>query len=236
MKHLMIVAFALVSVIFSGSASAKGGRPAASSSDSGGGNGYRSFSLSLPIVALSREAVARAEYNVGAQASVALEGTIIGQGEDFNDREIEENHGDSLTTKGYEVAVYMTRYTNPEMLAGFYWGLGAGYRRVEAAWSQTPDQNYTLTERDHLNDDGRMNHELRGEGITGHGRVGYRYVAESFPLVVGAYVGVRHWQNKFDDRESESDQYSPTADRDRNNLKYRYMSSFEPGIELGMAF
>ena len=73
-----------------------------------------------------------------------------------------------------------------------------------------------------------MRHSLEGSGPTGTVRTGYRYVAESIPFSVGAYIGLRHFQSTMQDKTASGT--VTTTPEDLTSLERRMMSHLEPGI------
>ena len=59
-------------------------------------------------------------------------------------------------------------------------------------------------------------------------------MAPSLPLVVGAYIGVRHFENEYQDDTKEDGVSTPL--QDQLTLSNKVMSAIEPGIEIGVAF
>lgn len=85
----------------------------------------REMSITLPIFGSGRF-----EYNLGGEASVAIEGSIFKDQEDYSKEELKENNNESLMADGGEVAAYFARYSNGIAMSGLYWALGAGYRKM----------------------------------------------------------------------------------------------------------
>ena len=194
---------------------------------------YKTVNLTLPLIAFGGESVTKGEWNLRGNGSIGLELNMMSEGEMYSDKEIEEKNGDSLMMKGSQVAVLYSQYSNPKSLSGGYWTLGVGYRQVKGTWDQTPTPDQDIQGAS-LNADGKVRHVLSGAGPTAQVRTGYRYVAESIPLSVGAYIGIRHFQSTIEDAE-ESGTVTTSAE-DLTALQRRMMSHLEPGIELGLAF
>ncbi|MCX6128566.1 MAG: hypothetical protein NTX25_05800 [Proteobacteria bacterium] len=194
---------------------------------------YKTVNVSLPIISFGRESVAKAEFNLHGQGSIGVELNVMGQSEIYSDKEVEEKNGDSLMMKGSQLAILYSRFGNPKMLSGGYWSLGAGYRQVQADWQETPKLTQDIQSIS-LNSDGKMSHNIEGAGMTAHARTGYRYVAESVPFSVGAYLGMRHFQNKMRDTDKEG--AVPTNSADLEALQRRLTSRLETGVEIGLAF
>jgi hypothetical protein len=198
------------------------------------GGGYRSMNLTLPIVSFGGEAVTKAEWNIKGRGALGLELNLMSENEMYTEKEMEEKNGDSLLMKGSQLSLQYSQYGNPKRLSGGYWAIGIGYRQVKADWQETPN---SLTDLGgvSLNSEGKLRHSLSGSGPTAQARVGYRYVADSIPFSAGAYIGLRHFQNKMKDVELESGVVK-TRLEDLGALERRTMSQLEPGIELGLAF
>lgn len=194
---------------------------------------YKDFVVALPIIAMGGEAQAKFEYNLSGLGGLGLEVLLTQEGEEFTDEEVLEKNGDSLIVRGNELALTYSVYSNAKKMSGGYWTLGVGYRQMQADWSRGPSEEFTPSGVS-LDSDGKFKHELVSSGVSARGRVGYRYVADSLPLMLGAYIGLRHYENKFEDRES--DDAVETPEKDLESLSRRMMSRLEPGIEIGMAF
>lgn len=194
---------------------------------------YKSFMVGLPIFSMGGESVTKVEYNLGGAGSLGLELTSIAEGEQFTDDEVIENNGDSLLMKGAEVGLTYSSYSNGGLMSGGYWSLGVGYRQVQAAWSRSPTDDFSPAGVS-LDSGGRFKHDLISGGGTARARVGYRYVASSIPFALGAYIGIRHFQGRFQDRENDEAVEIPNSDN--RSLTRRFMTSIEPGLELGMSF
>lgn len=199
------------------------------------GNDEKSFNLALPLVALGGESVLRAEYNMGQPGSLGLEFTLIQESELLSQREIEEQPGDSLLQAGSELSLIYSSYVDKQLMSGFFWALGIGYRAMRLQWKRTPSLAFAPTGMA-LDEQGRFQHSLRSVGVTGRARFGYRYVASSIPFSIGAYLGIRHFQNRFEDIEGEEDDAVVTPEDDKQALQRRLTSSLEPGLEVGLAF
>jgi hypothetical protein len=202
--------------------------------------GYRSFNMMLPVVTLARQAQGRIEYNMGGIASISIEGTRMVRGEELSDQEVLES-GDSLETDAVQGAVLISRYSYGATMSGFYWSLGTGYRKVDAYWRSSPEGDDASTRMSLADQKGKLNHHLDLSGGTGHGRIGWRWVGESFPMLLGAHIGVRHFNATVKDVEdsklqTDSMRISPTTNVEKKNLKRRMMTALEPGVELGVAF
>jgi len=194
---------------------------------------HRSVLVSAPVEILAKEAAARFEFNMNGQASFATEFIYVSEGEEYTDRAIEEKNV-SLVTKGFEIAIHISRFSRSMTMSGLFWTLGLGYRKLDAVWKHEPGDEYSIVNQSDLDEDGRMTHQLRASGMTGHGRVGYRYIGESFPFVVGAYFGLRHYESKFEDEDIKDN--PETSEHDRDKLKYLLMTRPEGAIEVGISF
>lgn len=200
---------------------------------------YRSMSFSLTPVSITRDSTLRFEYNLAAKASLLVEGAFTGTDEDLMDDEIKET-GNSLITKSGEISVMFARYSNATTMSGFYWAMGPGYRQMRATWKRTPDATYSLQGEQYQivapDELGKVTSEMTSSGVTGHARAGYRYLGESVPLSIGAYVGLRHFQNKFvDTKENGSYAAAPSTNKERESLADQYTTRLEGGIEVGFA-
>lgn len=204
------------------------------------------FAISLPL-ALYGESVARVEFNLGHQASLALEGNFKRRNDDISEKDAEESH-ESLITDAKGALILISRYSEPSRLAGFYWSLGLGFRSMNADWQVQPDPtdkkaDLSLTATTEDGSTEVFHHRATMTGSTGHLRGGYRYVSEEFPFMFGIYMGIRHFQASLKDtpidgseRDGNEPVYASMTERERERLKRRYMTQLEPAIELGFIF
>ena len=203
---------------------------AAFSSDELLANKARSVVFSLPVFSFG-QSTAKVEYNFRGLAGFGLEANFI-DGELYGKKEAEEKNGDSIKLSGTEVGLYYAKYSKPKTISGFFWALGVGMRTVYANWARTRTDEI---EANYLDENQRLRHSLVSRGNTYRARMGYRYIGSSFPINLGAYIGVRHFENRFSDNNRE-DNTTVTPNDDQQALQRRLMSSLEPGLELGFAF
>jgi len=201
-----------------------------------GGDNYRSFALSLPLVAVGGEATAKGEFNLKGAGGLAVVLNLMVESEVFSRREAEESNQDSMVVKGSEFGLVYSRYTRAKSMSGGYWAVGGGYRRMNLKWHRTPGEGFALV-RDGfaLDDENKVTHSLAGTGPSGHARIGYRFVGESLPICLGAHIGLRHFQSKFGDTDS-AEPTANTTQYERDGLSRRFMTALEPGLEFGLAF
>jgi hypothetical protein len=195
----------------------------------------KSFHIGLPIVAMGGEAVTKGEWRLGKVGSLAVEWTAMSNVDLYSNAEKEENNNDSMMLSGNELSLAYTRYGNNKRMSGGYWSVGLGYRLVRVTWLRSPFEGVNQAAVS-LNDEGKLTHTIDGAGLTARSKVGYRYVAESIPLSVGAYVGLRHYQNTMKDKLSATEVAVASSEEDRVGIERRLMSSLEPGIEVGLTF
>jgi hypothetical protein len=137
-----------------------------------------------------------------------------------------------------------SRYGDGNRMAGFYWGIGIGTREENVTWKVKPDTKDPAYKTISADANNFVGHEATLRGGTGHGRIGYRYVGESAPFVIGAYLGLRHFEatvTDLKDKESTtrgSDEPPVTAmsARERDKLKRIYATRPETGVEVGYSF
>lgn len=209
------------------------------------GAGKKKFLVSLPIITVGREAITKLEYNTGSAGSVALEWSLLDDGQELRKHELEVNPQHSLMAKGQELALVFSRFSNAHDMSGWFWNLSLGYRKISGTWKKDPFDAETRQRESlslYVNDEGLVTHKFGLEGTTVSGRCGYRFVGNKYGLVAGVYLGIRHFQNKVNDYslnqqgELEASLASEMPQQDKISLKRRFMSSFQPGFELGWAF
>lgn len=217
---------------------------AAWSEDAGstGSETYRSWQFSIPIVTWNREAVGRLECNLAGQATLALEGQSKRRYEEINPDDAETS-GESLSSSAVGGALFVSRYTKPWAMAGLYWSLGVGFRRENVSWHVRPDATDPNSNFSLVDEEGVNWHEAELSGATGHVRFGYRYVGTEMPLLAGAYLGARHFQAGARDRDLENDEagasdqeLAPMTGKERDQLRRRYATRPEIGLEIGFSF
>lgn len=192
----------------------------------------KTFLVSVPLITLGRDGAFRAEYNLFQKGTVALEWTEWGgngKGEELTETERKENPDSSLKTDGRELSLMFGRYTDPLKMAGFHWGLGAGYRSLDAFWHKAPSGSDIQGGQPTL-------HDLRVAGATVTGRLGYRFVGEDLGFAIGSFLSVKHFQNTVNDKKSETPNAVVIDQSDRLALQRRLMSSLRIGVEVGWAF
>ena len=210
----------------------------ASPSSNGGGSksGYRAFMIALPVINVGGGTVGRAELNLYGRGSLAIEGTYQGKNEDITKKE-QKLTGESMITQARAMTVFLARYGEPTQMAGFYYGLGVGYRRESANWHLKPTGTSAAAA---LDDVDFANHSASLIGPTGHLRGGWRYVGKEFPLLIGAYVGMRHFESVVSDAQPGGQAvgggaYSNMTESEKDRLKRRFATTPEAGLEIGFA-
>lgn len=210
-----------------------------SSSSSGGGkSASRDWLFTLPLF---YGGAIRGEYNAGGSVGLALEYAAIGAVEELLPDEVQET-GNSLAIDGVQVSALMSRYSDERNMGGFFWTLGAGYRVWTAEWKKRPGEK-EFTRLSLVDQDGYLHHRVQGKGATGHGRFGYRYVANEWPLAVGAHIGIRHMNSQVVDVEvPEKEQqeldltYSEITEKERIHLKHKMMTRADISVDFGFVF
>lgn len=238
MKVVKIAITSLGLILASQTALGAAAKKSASSSSSKGGHDWL---FSLPIIADRPQLRIHAEYNASRSLGLALEAGIISSIEELSDEEIALT-GNSLQINGLQASILMSRYSDEPNMAGFFWSLGAGYRRWGAEWKKQVTAKESLR-LNFVDENGFLHHRVEGKGVTGHARVGYRYVASEWPLAFGAHIGIRHMNSQVTDVEvSEADQaklklqYSDLSPEERSSLKNRMMTTPDITIDFGFAF
>ena len=223
-------------------AAMKKGPPMAAFNQSGGAKSSgRDWLISLPVVAERPQMRLHVEYNAERGVGLALEAAAISTTEELMEEEITTT-GNSLTVNGVQGSLLMSRYSDEANMGGFFWTIGAGYRKWNAEWKKKPDerenQRISLVDQD-----GYLHHRVEGKGVTGHLRAGYRYVASEWPLAVGAHLGLRHMNSQVKDRkvdESEETKlgltYSELNDIERKQLRHRMMTTPDFTVDFGVVF
>lgn len=210
--------------------------------------GAQTMNLSLPIVNIAGETTIHGEFNLAGEGGIALE--IVNKGVQEESPKNDTNSSSRLT-KAQAISVIYSVYNDPLAMAGFYWGVGAGYRTESVDWlkpdsTQTtallPDTNPTYVSR---------LAELKGP--TAHGRFGYRYVGKEMPLLIGAYLGLRHFASTVTDQEGMSQvrtdknsakniqnmdslKADEMTDSEKTKIRDIYATRGEGGIEIGVSF
>jgi len=239
LKFFLVIfsSFLISSIALSaGKKSAAGGESFAVKSPSSSKSG-RSVLVGFVASGFS-ENLAHFEYNIANEIGLGLEVGFMTPHERMSDKEVDEK-GESFVTRGNEVLLTVSNYSRPSALGGFYWTLGAGYQSSKTSWKKKPETKESGERTALVDSSGRYNHELEAKGATGHGRVGYRFVAETWPFAIGGFLGVKHFQGAYSDSEQEGeDGYSlaPTNSTEQKTAQRRNMTSAGLGLEVGLAF
>lgn len=202
---------------------------------------YRAFSFVMPLITMTKERVARLEFNLNGEGSVSLEGSLKNRREEVNEEE-QLKTGESLMAEGYGASLLISRYSSGSDMSGFFWTLGGGMREEKFNWKveaeeRDPQANIAL-----VDDKNQFEHEAIAKGGTAHIRIGYRYVGVTIPFAAGFYVGARHFQAGVDDSESRKEENTtraepdPMTDREKDRLRRRIATAPEAGLEFGFAF
>lgn len=201
----------------------------------------RDWLISLPIMSERPQMRLHVEYNAQRSLGLAIEAAAIAKTEELHDDEINLT-GNSLSVNGVQGSMLMSRYSDEANMGGFFWAIGAGYRRWNAEWKKKPDKKESLR-MGLVDNDGYLHHRVEGKGVTGHLRGGYRYVASEWPLAIGAHLGLRHMNSQVTDKkvsESEEKQlglaYSELNDNERKHLRHRMMTTPDFTVDFGVVF
>ena len=230
---------ALLSLVFltDGTAVAQGGfRPEMAPTSN-----YKAVNFAMPLITMTKERVARIEFNLGGEGSLAVEGSLKSRREEVNE-DVQLETGESLMAEGYGAALLISRYSSGIDMSGFYWTLGGGMREERYKWQVAAEKSDPQADFSLVNDKKRFEHEAIAKGATGHLRIGYRYVGESFPIAAGVYLGARHFQPGIEDDEANDEKNGPQnppdpmTDREKERLKRRVATAPEAGIEFGFSF
>ncbi|MCB9229448.1 MAG: hypothetical protein H6618_07540 [Deltaproteobacteria bacterium] len=192
--------------------------------------------LSLPLVSLGRESLLGVEFNIMNDFSLGAHLGLLSEGEELRKKELEQQPGNSLRMSGQDFSIIFQRFSNPEELSGFHWGLSAGYRSIRGTWVRNPE--YRSGSEFYPDQDGKIRQFPELTGTSLGFRSGYRFIAESSGLMAGIYLRLRHFQNRVKEqtKQNSSVSGSPISHEDAIALKRRMMTSLLGGIEVGWAF
>lgn len=225
LKHLIYCAVILFSIHDISYASSM------SSSRSGGGN---DLALTIPIIA--PESTASLELNLKGLGVLSLEGSFKRESELLDKEEQEAVPTASLISYDHQWRFLFSRYSNPMRMSGMFWTMGVGYRTTDVRWRKGLEDGDATFLAAYLDEQNTVYHEARLSGMTGHLRLGYRYVGESVPFIVGGYIGIRHFQSGVKDSKPEDLDIAPLSTNESNDLRRRFMTSLEPALSVGWAF
>ena len=177
------------------------------------------------------------QLNLAAKASIALELATGGVLQDLSPRELEKNPNDTMVTEYRAGRIVFSRFSEPELMSGFFWTLGAGYRTQTATWLRTPWEKENVTSLN-LNSTGQTQEKYRLSGTTGHGRIGYKYTGQSAPFFAGIHIGLQHFQATVDEVYEKTDEEPATKDKVhsevKSSLKRRWMTTSDLAISVGL--
>ena len=242
---LILSILAFTAAIASETALAQGSGKAHTQSS---GDDSRSFLVSLPLSPFG-ETLGHMEFNLGGQGTIGLEGGVQRREETIPEKE-QLLTGEPLVTSARTIGIMVGRYTEPMAMGGFYWALGVGYREQDVKWSVKPADNDKGVNLNLVDDKtGRLNHDATMKGTSGAARVGYRFVGTDFPVVLGIYIGARHFQSTVRDVErkaadgsadavngEDSRTHSNLTELEKERLKRGFMTSPQAAIEVGAVF
>ena len=235
-KSHMVGALLSLLILTDGTAVAQGGmRPEMATASS-----YKAVSFVMPLVTMTRERVARIEFNLGGEGSLSLEGSLKNRREEVNEDE-QLKTGESLMAEGYGVSLLISRYSSGADMSGFFWTLGGGVREERFNWQVAVEEKDPQADLSLVDDKNRFDHEAIAKGGTAHIRIGYRYVGDTIPIAAGFYAGARHFQAGIDDSESPENRDAargepdPMTDREKERLRRRVATAPEAGLEFGFA-
>ncbi len=209
--------------------------------------GAQTMNISIPIINLG-ETTLHGEFNLAGQGGLALEILNKGVQEEAPKNDPDSN---SRLTRAQAISFIYSVYNDPMAMAGFYWGVGAGYRTESVDWLK-PDKSLSTA----LSPGVDPNYTSRLadlKGPTAHGRFGYRYVGKDVPLLIGAYLGLRHFASTVTDQEGTSqvrkEKNSPAAtqslaplnaeqmtESEKSKIHDIYATRGEGGVEIGFSF
>ena len=198
-----------------------------------------SMAVGLPLIGIGQSALF-VEMNT-SWGGLGVE--LIGSGENSYEKESDTaNTANEVVThnSSSEIAILYSRYGNQAKMSGGYYSFGLGYRSIKAQWSRTPGSDYAMKDSYALDEEGRVTHAVRGSGTTMRARGGYRYIAESMPLMIGIFGGIRSFNGTFSDQDPTEDPEAvgaaETSASDLDSFGGKFRMAFEPGIEMGFAF
>lgn len=190
------------------------------------------FLLSLPFLTIGNEGAMRAEVNVFQKGGLAIEWAEWsgqGQRQELTHWEIKRNPGSSLISEGREIGLMFSRYSKPEFMGGWNWGLGGGYRILNVRWSEM-----TMLNQDQPS---LANYKVQARGPIFSSRAGYRYVEEDFGITVGTFIGMILFPNYVSNQSNvDSENYNRITNDRSHVLERRLAFSYKVGFEFGWAF
>lgn len=180
-------------------------------------------------------------YNYDNQFAIGLEVTGLGDHERLSERERKEAPGSSLLVKSGEIGLMMSRFSRPEAMAGWYWGLGLGYKALNAAWTKTPKKLVSSDglQPSQIEEPQKMRVLASGNTITG--KFGYRFVGSELGFVASLSLIIKHFQNRVKDAFPEEgaqdeEKFTAISRKDKETLRKRLTTQAFPAIEIGWAF
>lgn len=210
--------------------------------------GYQMMHVSIPIINLAGETTFHGEFNLAGEGGLALELTRKRDLEEAT--QDDQDKGISRQASAQAIAVHYARYVEPGSMGGFYWGLGAGYRKETVDWLRANNpQGVEFAALENTQWNANLA-ELTGPTL--HGRTGYRYVGKEIPLLIGVFAGLRHFSSSVKDVEGSTSarakfsKGSPNTvppvtattlmEKDKTKLKNVYATRLEGGVEIGFTF
>jgi hypothetical protein len=211
-------------------------------------NTYQTMHFSIPIINFAGETTFHGEFNLAGEGGLAVE--LTGKKDLEEASADDQDKGISRKASAQALSFHYARYVEHFSMGGFYWSLGAGYRRETIDWLRV--ENPQGVEFSALENNTWNANLAELSGPTAHGRTGYRYVGKEIPLLVGVFAGLRHFSSSVKDVEgssklrakdsSETVRNVPPvtamtmSDKDKTKLQNIYATRLEGGIEIGFTF
>lgn len=197
----------------------------------------KSFLVSTPISIVGGELGIRGEFNLWNNGGLGLEFMAAPERDDCSKKENSAN-GCALMTSASEFNLSFSRYSYPSTMSGMFWSASAGLRRSTLEWTRATKEA-SLKQREE--NEAFLLSELESSKVNASGpayrlRAGYRYAAESIPLVSGLYGGLRHFDGTYKDAEQVDRVNVATTADEKKSLRHRMMTGLEIGVEIGMLF
>lgn len=198
--------------------------------------------LTVPVFTSDGEGTVGLDIPFSNDASLAFHAISQATTDLASIQEREANQNTHMYSDALEANIIFQRFSNPKMMRGFHWGIGAGYRTANTTWIKQADPQLSIASSQ-LDKHGLAHYQFKAAGPIYMGRAGYRYVSTSLGFTAGVFMKIRHFQSIVADNSQNMSYASPeetpilaSSEDDRNSLKRRAMTRVLPGIEIGWAF
>lgn len=190
------------------------------------------FILGVPWYAYSNQIGARVEYEAFPSGGIGI--TYLNQGK--KSVEVPGNTGDELEKRydyaGAELAIDLSRYSNPNSLSGFFWTFSLGYKDLDlTAGYSSPSQHASMANTGYLvGNDGLLSFEQKLKGPTGAFKLGYRHCFDALGFMIGAHAGGQYFDLEVEDKATND--IGTLSNEEKDKIKSYFQTTTFAALEI----